>query len=98
MKILKVGVIFTDMSATWRYSYVSTTFDTGCRTVGSPSTSRRNRYVRKPEKEIQKPRENKIVVRNISVYWGVHRESGRKEGAQIWVSFQLFLMRDVACL
>jgi len=98
IKILTVGVIFMDMSATWRYSYVSTTFGTGCRTGGSPSASRRNRYIRKSEKEIQKPRENKVVVRNTSVCWGVQRESGRKEGAQIWVRLPLCLMREVACL
>jgi len=70
VKLLKVGVIFIDMSATWRYSYVSTTFGTGCRTVASPSTSRRNRYVRKPEKEIQKPqREQNSGSQHLVVLW-----------------------------
>jgi hypothetical protein len=51
-----------------------------------------------PKRKYKSPRENKVVVRNIAVCWGVSRESGRKEGAEIWVSLQLCLMRDVTCL
>ena len=58
---LKIGVICTGMSATWIYLCVWTTFGNGCRTGGSPSDFRRN----------------KLLVRNISVYWCDYRESDR---------------------
>jgi hypothetical protein len=98
IKLLAIGVIFAGMSATWRYSSVSTTSGNGCRTGGSLSTSRRSRHVLKSEKDTQKPQREKIVVRNHLVYCGDYHESGLKEGAQICVCLPLRLMREVACL
>ena len=50
-----------------------------------------------PKRKYESPRENKIVVCNTSVCWGVYRKLVWKEGAQIWVSLQLCLMRDMSC-
>jgi len=47
--------------------YASTASDNGCRIGGSPSTSRRNRYVLKAENRIQSPTESKAVGRYTSV-------------------------------
>jgi len=88
--ICNFGVIFIGMSATWRYSYVLTTFGNGCRTGGSLSTSRRKCHVR-AKRTYKSPRENKIVVRNTLVYWGDYRESGRKVGAQKFGIFSILL-------
>jgi hypothetical protein len=51
-----------------------------------------------PKRKHKSSMENKVVVRNISLCGGVYRETGRKEGAKIWVCLPLCLMREVACL